>query len=685
MNLSESSPRIHIKNNWSDAKLAGICSGSGIYSDPYVIRDKVINGQNNGIGIHIEQSRNIYFRIENCTIYNCSSGILLSRTNKGTLILNNCSFNNDGIILFSSPVPCINNTIINNFLNNNEQYGVKLAGWCHNNNIIENRIDNNQIGINIRGDNNTISSNLMNNNEQDGIYFYSGFGNIINGNLMNGCGFFCSGITNDMLSLNKIDKTNLVNNKHLYIYINKTGLDSDDFSNGGQIILFNCNNSVISDLNLSNGSESLCLYYSNNNSITNINGSDNNRHGFEIKYSNYNNIQKNNLNRNYVGMKLSGNNNFIEDNFINSNSYTGLIIQGYYNRIKNNALRNNSRKGIQMFAHNYNSTITYNTLDGNGLFGLELRLYAESNEIADNLISNNLIGIYTTSSQFNIFYRNIFITNDVHAEDYGNNNKWDNGKLGNYWDNYIGFDGNDDGIGDTPYIIPGSSGSQDNFPLLDITNPELIINMPKNGDIYGILAPIFNVEINDPHLDKMWYSFNGGKGILFWENETIDKFEWGILPDGLISIIFYTNDTLGNIASAEINIIKDATPPSIIIITPDSNEVFEAEAPTFEITINEPNLESMWYTIDNGLTTITFSGLSGTIDQNAWNNAPEGNITLRFYAKDITGNIGFAKIIIIKKSLQKPLPPEIPGYNIFIIIGLISTISVILWKKKIKE
>ena len=206
--------------------------------------------------------------------------------------------------------------------------------------------------------------------------------------------------------------------------------------------------------------------------------------------------------------------------------------------------------------------------------------------------------------------------------------------------------------------------------------------MPKNGDIYGILAPNFNVEINDPHLDKMWYSFNGGKGILFWENETIDKFEWIFLPDGSITIVFYTNDTSGNIASAEINIIKDATPPSIIIITPDSNVVFETEAPTFEISINEPYLESTWYTIDNGLTTIMFSGLSGTIDQNAWNNAPEGNITLRFYAKDITGNIGLAKIIIIKKSLQKPLPPEIPGYNIFIIIGLISTISVILWKKK---
>ena len=50
---------------------------------------------------------------------------------------------------------------------------------------------------------------------------------------------------------------------------------------------------------------------------------------------------------------------------------------------------------------------------------------------------------------------------------------WDNGSVGNYWNDYTGIDANHDGIGDTPYNISGGS-SQDHYPLmlpLDSTPP----------------------------------------------------------------------------------------------------------------------------------------------------------------------------------------------------------------------
>ncbi|MFX1325696.1 MAG: hypothetical protein ACFE8N_12135, partial [Promethearchaeota archaeon] len=40
--------RIHIVNNWSDTKTAGLCTGEGTETNPYVIQDYIINGS--GIG-----------------------------------------------------------------------------------------------------------------------------------------------------------------------------------------------------------------------------------------------------------------------------------------------------------------------------------------------------------------------------------------------------------------------------------------------------------------------------------------------------------------------------------------------------------------------------------------------------------------------------------------------------------
>jgi hypothetical protein len=103
LKTSKVSGKIHIDNNWTAAKSAGICTGDGIYSDPYVIEDLVIDGENSGCCILIENS-DVFFKIENCTVYNSGgnwddAGILLRNTKNGQLIRNNCSSNYYGINL----------------------------------------------------------------------------------------------------------------------------------------------------------------------------------------------------------------------------------------------------------------------------------------------------------------------------------------------------------------------------------------------------------------------------------------------------------------------------------------------------------------------------------------------------------------------------------------------------------
>ncbi|GAH53453.1 unnamed protein product, partial [marine sediment metagenome] len=82
--LSSPHSRIHIDNNWSAAAIAGICTGSDIYSDPYVIEDYEIDGGGSGVCILINNT-NEYFRIQNCNFTNADKGIHLWNTSNGEI------------------------------------------------------------------------------------------------------------------------------------------------------------------------------------------------------------------------------------------------------------------------------------------------------------------------------------------------------------------------------------------------------------------------------------------------------------------------------------------------------------------------------------------------------------------------------------------------------------------------
>jgi len=123
--------------------------------------------------------------------------------------------------------------------------------------------------------------------------------------------------------------------------------------------------------------------------------------------------------------------------------------------IKDNLITNNT-------GHYEESLHVYNEADGILLGSGSLRVTIEGNTISNN----NGAGIYITDSSNNghLIYHNNFINNNPNAEEEGTYvlNDWDNGKEGNYWDDYNGVDNDGDGIGDTSYRY----GCVDNYPLM---------------------------------------------------------------------------------------------------------------------------------------------------------------------------------------------------------------------------
>ena len=94
-------------------------------------------------------------------------------------------------------------------------------------------------------------------------------------------------------------------------------------------------------------------------------------------------------------------------------------------------------------------------------------------------------------------------------------------------------------------------------------------------------------------------------------------------------------------------------------------------------------MDTTWYTLDGGATTIDFSQLTGYIDSTAWNNAPIGAVTIRFYARDKAGNEVYQEVIVLKSSSQQELPPGIPGFDIVLLCLTIVVITIS--SRKIKK
>jgi nitrous oxidase accessory protein len=189
--------------------------------------------------------------------------------------------------------------------------------------------------------------------------------------------------------------------------------------------------------------------------------------GIEIR-SNYSTISDCNISSNKsYGLYLLGipktTNNIIKFNTISNNSDGIYASNAKLNNISSNTFAYNTEYGIYLGSRSDNNLVSDNIFTENNY---AIRVKGSTiNTVVKNLIMNNDNGLYFCCGAINnSAYNNVFINNTNWNANDVPGNTWDNGTVGNYWDDYTGTDANGDGIGDTPYLISGDN--RDRFPLM---------------------------------------------------------------------------------------------------------------------------------------------------------------------------------------------------------------------------
>ncbi len=150
-----------------------------------------------------------------------------------------------------------------------------------------------------------------------------------------------------------------------------------------------------------------------------------------------------------------------------------------FNTIIDNNVSSCDSGGISLAPPSDNNTISSNEFYSNNNSDLAesswgiLLQGSSDNTIIENNISHSEYGFILTTfygicSENNTVFHNNVYSNAQNSYDNCSNNNWYSINIlhGNYWDDYTGSDSDADGVGETPYDIPGGS-NQDVYPLVN--------------------------------------------------------------------------------------------------------------------------------------------------------------------------------------------------------------------------
>jgi len=304
-------------------------------------------------------------------------------------------------------------------------------------------------------------------------------------------------------------------------------------------------------------------------------------------------------------------------NCISYNSYHGIYINAYNATVENCEFFDNTLNGVYLYS-TYSSTFigcriygnnngmvlvlsSYNDIErcefsNNSVYALKI-LNSYANTLYHNDFYDNLVGCYLENSADNLIYFSNFIGNTQHVVDY-NANMWDNGSVGNYWDDYDGVDTNWDGIGDTPYEI--DANSIDHYPLIREAGFPIAYFTWEPLQPYTFETVYFydaSIDLDGAIVSWLW---DFGDGNISYEKNPTHYYA----DNGIYIVNLTVTDNDGRMAWMEEEITVLNTPPL-------ANFTWEPQHPTDidEIIFNA----SLSYDIDGFITNYTWDFGDGWI------------------------------------------------------------------------
>lgn len=172
------------------------------------------------------------------------------------------------------------------------------------------------------------------------------------------------------------------------------------------------------------------------------------------------------------------------------------------------------------------------------------------------IIKNNILHELGVGGSSNKFFQNNFLLED--SPGILSDNSWDNGSVGNYWENYSikypnASEIGNTGIGDTPYIIDRSNWTMkwspnatniDYYPLMYPWGaPKVTVFNLENATYFGSVPLNFSVSKS-----SQWtgYSLDGGDNVTVTGNTTLND-----LTTGFHNLTVYAKDAFGDIGASE--------------------------------------------------------------------------------------------------------------------------------------